>query len=79
MRLRVRAPYKTYYDGDIYSVSAVNATGPFDILPHHHSFMSILKSGELEIDDVSAGQQKIIISGGLMRVEADQVTVFLDV
>lgn len=79
MRLKVQAPYRVYYDDNVYSVSAENATGPFDILPRHHNFISILKAGELKIDGASAGQQKIIISGGLMRVESDQVVVFLDV
>lgn len=79
MHLRVQAPFKTYFDGDVYSVSGANATGPFDILPGHHNFISILKAGQLDIDGVATGQQKIIISGGLIHVKSDQIIVFLDV
>lgn len=79
IRLRVQAPFKTYFDDNVYSVSAINSTGPFDILPHHHNFISILKAGELNIDSASSGRQKIIISGGLIHVKTSQVTVFLDV
>lgn len=79
LRLRVQAPFKTYYDGNVYSLSAKNATGPFDILPHHHNFISILEAGQLDIDGTTAGRQKIIITGGLMHVKADEVIVFLDV
>lgn len=79
MRLRVQAPFKTYFDDNVYSVSAQNATGPFDILPQHHNFISILQAGQLDINGASSGQQKIIISGGLIHVKADQATVFLDI
>lgn len=79
MHIKVYSPFKTYFDEDGYSISAVNATGPFDILPHHHNFLTLLNAGEMSIDPVRGGEQKIRISGGLMHVKADRVTVFLDV
>ena len=36
MAVKVYAPFKVYFEGDAMSVSAVNDTGPFDILPKHH-------------------------------------------
>lgn len=79
MHIKVYSPFKTYFDEDGYSISADNATGPFDILPHHHNFMTLLNSGEMMIRPVRGTEQKIRISGGLMHVKADVVTVFLDV
>ncbi len=80
MRIKVYSPFKTYFEDDGYSISGVNATGPFDILPHHHNFMTLLSAGELSIRTrIGTGEQKIRISGGLMHVKADKVTVFLDV
>ena len=80
MRIKVYSPFKTYFEDDGYSISGVNATGPFDILPHHHNFMTLLIACELSIKTLSgSGEQKIRISGGLMHVKADKVTVFLDI
>ena len=81
MRIKVYSPFKTYYDEDSYSISGVNATGPFDILPHHHNFMTLLDACILEIKPALPGakDQKIRISGGLMHVKADKVIVFLDI
>ncbi len=82
IRIKVYSPFKTYFDQDSYSISAVNATGPFDILPHHHNFMTLLNPGELLIEPVEGSgesEQRIRISGGLMHVKADKVTVFLDI
>lgn len=78
MHVKVYSPYKVYFDETAYSISGENATGPFDILPHHHNFITLLKAGEL-ILRTPTGQPKIKISSGVMHVKADQVTVFLDV
>lgn len=79
MRIKVYSPFKTYFDAEGYSISAVNATGPFDILPRHHNFLTLLSPGEMLVRAVRGGDQRIRISGGLMHVKADRVTVFLDI
>jgi F0F1-type ATP synthase epsilon subunit len=81
MRVKVYTPFKLCYDEESYSVSGVNATGPFDILSHHHNFMTLLDACVLVIRPVegSVREQKIRISGGLMHVKADKVIVFLDI
>ena len=79
MRVKVYSPFRNYYDGPAFSISAENATGPFDILPHHHNFISLLNACDLIIRTVGRGDQKIRIGGGIMHVKADKVIVFLDV
>ena len=82
MHVRVAAPFREYYDGQAFSISAVNHTGPFDILPKHHNFISLLSECELVIRALIKDQQeliKIAISGGIMHVKEDEVIVFLDV
>ena len=79
MQVRVQSPFRDYYDGQAYSLTAENATGTFDILPHHHSFISLLLPSELIIRTAKAGELKIRISGGVLHIKADQVIVFLDI
>ncbi len=78
MHAKVYSPFRVYFDEDAYSVSAENTTGPFDILPRHHNFMTLLSPCELVIR-MPRGTQKIRISRGIMHVKADKVVVFLDV
>ena len=78
MHIKVYSPYKSYFDAEGESITAVNATGPFDILPQHHRFMTLLSPCELIIR-TRKREEKIRISGGLMHVKSDQVTVFLDI
>jgi hypothetical protein len=79
MHVKVYSPFRNYFDDRAFSISAVNATGAFDILPRHHNFISLLNPCELIVRNIQSTEQKIRISGGLMHVKADQVIVFLDV
>lgn len=79
MAVKVYAPFQVYFEGDARSVSAVNATGPFDILPKHHNFLCMLVPCELGIVTPD-GQKKLVkIHRALMHVKADRVVVFVDV
>jgi F0F1-type ATP synthase epsilon subunit len=78
MSVKVYAPFQVYYEGDAYSVSGVNATGPFDVLPHHHNFLCMLTPCNLVIEHPE-GEKTIKITRALMHVKADRVVVFMDV
>jgi len=79
MKVKVHSPFREYYNGQAFSVSAENDTGPFDILPRHHNFISLLSPCDLIIRTVGKGEQRIRIAGGIMHVKADELIVFLDV
>ncbi len=78
LAVRVASPFKVYFDEQAYSLSGENDTGDFDILPHHHDFISLLGACELAIR-TRGGVSRVKISGGLMHVKANQVVVFLNV
>lgn len=79
MHVKIHAPFKVYFDGQATSVSATNETGPFDILPHHHNFITLLGACDLVVRPAQGADQTIRISGGIMHVKQDNVVVFLDV
>ena len=82
MKVKVYAPFKNYFEGMAKSISGVNLTGPFDILPGHHKFLTLLSPCELDIrveDSSEESAEKIKIERGVMYVKEDRVTVFLDV
>lgn len=79
MAVKVYAPFQVYFEGEAYSVSAVNATGPFDILPRHHNFLCMLVPCSLVITPIEGDAKTIKIHRALMHVKADRVAVFVDV
>jgi F0F1-type ATP synthase epsilon subunit len=78
MHVKVYAPFKVYFDDEALSISAINDTGPFDVLPQHHNFMTLLSPCDI-IVRTERGEEKITINRGIMHVKADDVVVFLDV
>jgi F0F1-type ATP synthase epsilon subunit len=79
MRVKIYAPFKVYFDGEANSMTATNRVGPFDILPQHHNFISLLEPSEVVVRSQGKEDFKMQIGLGLIHVKADQVRVFLDV
>lgn len=78
LRLKVYSPFKTYFEDNVFSVTAVNATGPFDVLPKHHNFMTLLNPCEVVLQ-TERGEGRIRIARGIMHVKANRAVIFLDV
>lgn len=78
MHVKVYAPFRVYYDDVADSISAVNPTGPFDILGKHHNFMTLLSPCEIIVRNGDK-EEKVSIQRGIMHVKEDAVIVFLDV
>lgn len=78
MHIKLYSPFQVYYNQDAFSMSGINDTGPFDILPRHHNFMTLLGESDLIIRS-PGGEKKVKIARGVMHVKANKVTVFLDV
>ncbi len=76
--VKIYSPFRVYFDGDAESISASNLTGPFDILPGHKNFMTLLTAGEIVVRS-KEGAQKLKIERGVMHVRKNKVEVFLDV
>lgn len=79
MEVKVYAPFQVYFEGSAYSVSAVNDTGPFDILPRHRNFLCMLVPCNLVVEPAKGKTRTIKIHRALMHVKADKVVVFMDV
>lgn len=77
--VKMYTPYKTFFEGDAKSISALNDTGDFDILPGHHNFITMLKPCKVSIQLPDESFKKFPIARGLMHVRGDKIIVFLDV
>lgn len=79
VRVKIYAPFRTYFDGQASSVSAVNETGPFDILPGHKNFICLLSPGVVSLRIPERPNFEMQIDQAVMHVKANMVSVFLDV
>ncbi len=72
-----RAPFTVYYDGLASYVSSANKVGPFDILPGHADFFSVLNPGEVVIG-TPGDPVKFTITNGIITVRDNAVMVFVN-
>jgi F0F1-type ATP synthase epsilon subunit len=79
MHVKIYAPFKTYFDADATSISAINRTGQFDVLAHHKNFMTLLIPCNIVVRTDGKPNFTMPIQRGIMHVKADRTTVFLDV
>lgn len=76
--LKVFSPFITYFDGEALAVSALNKTGPFDILAKHEDFLSILLPCNVVVQTTS-GKKEFPLERGIIQVNRDRVWVFVNI
>jgi F0F1-type ATP synthase epsilon subunit len=79
MHVKVWSPFKTYFDESANSVTAVNRTGPFDVLPKHKNFMSLLIPCTLTVRSQGKPDFTLQISRAVLHVKKNEVVIFMDV
>lgn len=79
LHIKLFSPYKVFFDDDAKSISAENDTGPFDVLPRHHNFITLLNTCEVIINSLEGKEKRIRISKAVMHVRHNTITIFLDV
>lgn len=79
LSIKVYSPFRTYYDDMAKSLTAVSKTGPFDILPQHHKFISLLEPCDVQITTLNGDTRTIKIAGGIIHVRENRATIMLDV
>lgn len=64
------------FEGAASSVSSVNDRGPFDILPQHQNFISIIRQGII----IRAGDtREISLKTGVLKVRENRVEVYVGI
>jgi len=76
--VKIFSPFKVFFEGDALAVSAVNKTGPFDILAKHEDFLTILVPCNVVVR-TPQGKQEFPLQRGIVQVNKDRVWVFANI
>ena len=68
---------ESLYSGEASHVSAPGLSGELGIYPGHLALLSTLKPGEVRVETEN-GEESIYVSGGIVEVQPDVVTIFSD-
>lgn len=76
LKVLVRDRAGVKYEGQAQAVSSINASGPFDILPSHSNFISLIRK---RVTIIAANKQKTEFNAdsGVVQVLGNQVRVYL--
>lgn len=73
----IRNREKTFFNDKVRAISSFNEKGPFDVLPKHAHFISLIKDSIILHKE--NGTEEIKIEGGVMRVFDNNVDVYIGV
>ena len=73
--LYIRNPESLIFKGIVDSISSFNEKGPFDILPVHENFITIIKGKVVSV--ANGKSQDFLLDLGIMKVTGNVVHVFL--
>ncbi len=78
LSVEVRNPDKILFKGSAIAISSRNEVGPFDVLPQHENFISIV-SGNIIVWTGKHQKQEIESTSAIMKAKSNTVRVFLGV
>lgn len=77
LRVIARSPFHIYYEGAARRVSAANKVGPFDILPGHADFFSVMNPGKVVVEPETGDEPvSFNITSGIVAVRDNEVMLF---
>ena len=77
MKLEIISPEKTYYRGEVDSVTLPGALGQFQILKNHAPMISSLTKGQIIIS-IDGHLKDLSINDGFVEVSNNVITVCID-
>lgn len=78
IKLDIVSAEKKLYSGDIASAQAMLTLGSVGIFPGHTPLLSPMKPGELVLTHTDGTLERFYISGGIIEVQPEQITILAD-
>lgn len=78
LQVVIKSRKKELYNDFASSVTSVNTTGAFDILPQHANFITLVKDF-ITVDEGLSTKQSFKLDRGVIRVKGDVVTAYLGI
>ena len=76
--LIIKTREKVIFEGNVKAISSFNQVGPFDVLPAHANFISLIEKA-LILHNTDGTKREIKLDIALMRVVENKVEIFLGI
>ena len=78
LSVQVMNPNEILWEGKARSVSSKNTYGPFDLLPEHANFVTLVKKDPIIIKGVD-GEKKFSFDSAVIHIHNDHVSIFAQI
>ena len=78
LKVEVRDPDRVFFSGEAVAVSSKNSVGPFDILPQHENFISLL-TDKIIIYQNKHEKREIPNTSAIVKAKLNKVNIFLGI
>lgn len=78
LHVTLRSPERLLFEGDCEYLSSLNERGPFDVLPMHESFISIINT-MIKIKPKQGEVREFKVDRGVLRAYKNNLDVFLGI
>lgn len=77
LRVLIRDREGILFEGEAEAVSSYSDKGPFDILPYHANFITLINK-EIRVKRVG-GEEKTVITSGVLIVRENKVEIYVGI
>jgi F0F1-type ATP synthase epsilon subunit len=77
LNIDIKSRKKQYFKGQAHTLTSINETGEFDVLPYHANFITLIKDFII-LDSKKGNENKIDIDTGVLSVQDNIVQIYLD-
>jgi F0F1-type ATP synthase epsilon subunit len=78
LTIKVQTPRDVLYEGPALAISSKNSQGPFDILPQHANFISLIDKQPITLIKLDRTKQVFNFTQAIIYSTKNKVTIFGD-
>ena len=79
LKVRISKATKIVWEGEATAVSSKNADGPFDVLPMHANFLTLIHEDPIVIRYVDGGSETYQFTQAVMYVRDNEVRIYTEI
>ena len=77
IKVDIRSRKEKFFQGEAKTVTSLNETGEFDVLPQHANFVTLIR-GFVIVDKGLSTEKRFDVDNGVLATKTDAVDVYLD-
>ena len=78
LSVRITRATELVWEGDALSVTSKNVDGPFDILPYHANFVTLIRSEPITVQMTDKSKQVFSFKYAVMYVQDNAIKIYAD-